>query len=131
MSGQVLVVGVVVLAASAALLVIGALSHHDRVPRNRWVGVRTPATMRSDDAWFAAQRSASPFLLIAGVLGVLTGVFWLVVAPEEGDDAARALIIGFVVVLTGPSLLGAVAGVRAARRVGRELDGDGPLSAGP
>ncbi|MGH3933684.1 MAG: SdpI family protein [Pseudonocardiaceae bacterium] len=58
--------GGALLAAGAALLTVGLLGWRQRLPRNRIAGIRTPATLRSDAAFVAANRVAAPPVLAAG-----------------------------------------------------------------
>ena len=59
-------IGSVLLAAGAALLTVGSLGWLRWLPRNRFAGVRTPATLRSEAAFRAANRVAAPSVLAAG-----------------------------------------------------------------
>ncbi|MFN2496236.1 MAG: SdpI family protein [Pseudonocardiaceae bacterium] len=71
------ILGVVLLVASAALLTVGLLGWLRRLPRNRFAGVRTPATLRSDAAFIAANRVAAPPVLAAGAICALGGALAL------------------------------------------------------
>jgi hypothetical protein len=58
--------GVLLLVAGAGLLTVGLLGWRRRLPRNRFAGIRTPATLRSEAAFSAANRVAAPPVLAAG-----------------------------------------------------------------
>ena len=96
-----LVMAVVLGAVSVAL---AGLITSDRLPRNAMVGIRTPATLRSDDAWHAGHRAAAGALKTSG-------------AAALGVTAVGTIVrlAGLVVVGGGLVLLGAViAGVGLA-----------------
>ena len=63
--------------AGAALLTVGLLGWWGRLPRNRFAGVRTPATLRSDAAFTLANRVAAPPVLAAGAVCVAAGALAL------------------------------------------------------
>jgi uncharacterized membrane protein len=58
--------GVILLVASAGLLTVGLLGWRRWLPRNRFAGIRTPATLRSEAAFRAANRVAAPPVVAAG-----------------------------------------------------------------
>jgi hypothetical protein len=89
--------GVVLLAAGAALLTVGLLGWRQRLPRNRFAGVRTPATLRSEAAFIAANRVAAPPVLAAGAVCAAGGVL----AFATGGPAL-AVIVG----VTGAGTVG-------------------------
>jgi uncharacterized membrane protein len=105
-----LVLVTVLLLLGGSLLLVGALGWMARLPRNRWAGVRTPASMSSDEAFAAANRVAGPVVVTAGAVAVLSGLLAI-----GTDSALRAVLasIGLVgaIVLT---LAGGVLGNRAA-----------------
>lgn len=94
--------------------VITVLCATGRIPANGLVGIRTPATQRSEGAWMAGHRAAAqllvPAAVIVGVLSVAVGLGWTVAGlPVEATGGA--IFWGYVVVLVIP----AVVAHRAAR----------------
>jgi hypothetical protein len=87
-----------------------------RLPRNIVAGIRTPATMRSDEAWYAGHRAAASALTIAGAGPIAVGAYaatrargravsplafkigtmwllgWLAAATVQASRAARATV---------------------------------------
>ncbi len=64
----------------AMIAVMGALLR--RVPRNFYVGIRTPWTLASTDVWEATHRFAAKTFVVAGVAGVaLTFLFHQAIWP--------------------------------------------------
>lgn len=59
-----------------------------RVRRNRWVGVRTPWSMRSPEVWARTQRVGGAAMIAAGALLLLSSG-----APTDVAAAIRALAI--------------------------------------
>lgn len=103
----------VALAAAASVALAG------RLPRNRWVGLRTDASLRDDATFRAANRVAAPsqaggaVVLVLGALGALL------------LDGAAALAVAvaapvFVAILIG---IGAVIGQRVATAMPAEDTG--------
>lgn len=82
-----------------------------RVPRNWAVGVRTPATMRSDAAFAAANQAAAPLTSAGGAVLAAGGVL----AAALPRHLAGAFIFGGVGVFLVLCLIGAAIGVRASR----------------
>jgi uncharacterized membrane protein len=75
--------------AGVALLAVGLLGWRQRLPRNRFAGIRTPATLRSDAAFIAANRVAAPPILAAGVIYAAAGGLAL-----GTDGPALTMILG-------------------------------------
>lgn len=108
-----LLLGAVLTAAGLALLCVGVLGWRGLLPRNRFAGVRTPASLRSDAAFLAANRVAAPPLVAAAVVtttgGALCfGVTGGALAVVAGVTGAGALAL---------VLAGGLLGDRAARAV--------------
>jgi len=95
----------------AALLLLGWRGFRGQLPRNRYVGVRTPAAMRSEEAFELANRVAAPAILAGGAVAVLAGASMPMLA--SGFSVAMVAALGFVgafVLMT----VGGVMGTRAA-----------------
>ena len=69
------------------------------VPRNRYVGVRTPWTRRSDHAWRESNRLARPLFLVAGAVTIAVTLL----APDAGMWAGVGLAVTAAVILTAYS----------------------------
>ncbi|MDQ4020144.1 MAG: SdpI family protein, partial [Actinomycetota bacterium] len=98
--------GVVLLATGSGLITVGLLGWRQRLPRNRFAGVRTPATLRSDAAFVAANRVAAPTVLAAGAVCAAGGGL----ALGAGGSALTVIVgiagLGTVGLLLAGGLLG-------------------------
>lgn len=108
-----LVVAVLLVVGAVAVAGIGLAGLLGRLPRNRWAGVRTPASLASVDAFTVANRVAAPAAL-AGALVLLLGAFGpAAFGPLAGTLVALvAVVVGLVAVAAGGA-----AGTRAAEAV--------------
>lgn len=85
----------------------GLLGWRERLPRARGAGVRTVATLRSDEAFRIANKVAGLPTLFAGVVGVLAGVAGLFMPGTAGPIVACVLgLAGMAVLVAGGGLLG-------------------------
>lgn len=97
-----MLLGVLLLAAGAGLFTVGVLGWRRRLPRNRFAGIRTPATLRSDTAFTTANRVAAPPVLAAGAVCVAAGALALgtggalltVIVAVGGAGTVALLIAG-------------------------------------
>ena len=112
-------VGLLMVVAGIAVVVVAELGRIGRLRCNALAGIRTPATMRSDEAWLAAHRAGFGPTAAGGAAAVVSGIAATVLAIAEGDAAPAAVIVlvGAALLAAG-ALAGCVAGVAAARRVG-------------
>lgn len=98
--------GVLLLVAGGALLCVGLLGWQRRLPRNRFAGVRTSATLRSEAAFVAANRVAAPPVLAAGGICAAGGAL----AGATGGPALAAIVgvtgAGTIGLLIAGGLLG-------------------------
>lgn len=106
-------IGAAIAIMLAGLLIIwlAIRSWQGRLTRNYVAGVRTPSTMRSDEAFRIANKAAAPFSLVGGLLFVVTGVVSAVVPLHT----ASAVLLTGVVIAAVVLVVGGVRGVRAAR----------------
>jgi uncharacterized membrane protein len=105
-----MLLGVLLLLAGAGLLTVGVLGWRRRLPRNRFVGVRTPATLRSDAAFIIANRVAAPPVLAAGGICVAGGAL----ALGAGGAALTVIVAVAAVGAVGLVLAGGLLGHRVA-----------------
>lgn len=91
-------------------------------PRNRVVGVRTRATMRSDAAWAAGQRATRGYLVAMAAVALVAAGALLVARHATGW--ATAITLGGWFLILG---LVAAAG-RAAGRAARAADPEDPAN---
>lgn len=91
------------------LLAVAVLGARGRLPRNRWVGVRTAETLRSDGAFLLANRVAAAPLGAAGAVAVAGGIVTL-----TGPVGAVSVVVVAVAVV-GTVVLGAFGGMVGQR----------------
>lgn len=116
-------IAAVLVIAAAALFVVGYLGWSDRLPRNRWVGMRTKTTMSSDAVWRVAHHKAGPWFVISGVM-MLPGA---IVSGFADSTPVMGIAGGVVVVLALFIMAGGVmTAADAARRALREELGQAP-----
>ena len=85
----------------------GLLGWREKLPRERGAGVRTEATLRSDDAFRIANKVAGLPTITAGVIGVFAGVAGLAMPNTAGLVIAAVLgLVGMLVLVVAGGLLG-------------------------
>lgn len=89
-----------------------------RFSPNKWAGIRTPSTMKSDEAWYAAHEVGGPWMSRGGLVaavGGLTGMLAATFGFSEGWVAALILAgtLPMIVMLVMATFLGA----KAAREI--------------
>ncbi len=109
-----LVLGCALLLAAAALFAVAVLGARGRLSRNPWAGVRTRATLASDEAFTLANRVAAAPLGAAGAVALLGGAALLVGGPSAVTWTVLVIATAGMLGLTG---LGGAWGDRAASRV--------------
>ncbi len=103
-----LIAGALLVLVGVTLLTVGVLGARSRLPRNRWVGIRTPATLRSEPAFTLAHRVGAVPAAAAGVVALVGGALLL-----AGSDAPA-----LDWVLLAVSVLGSLGLAGFAGRVG-------------
>ncbi|HEY5855223.1 MAG TPA: SdpI family protein [Aldersonia sp.] len=108
-----LVVAVFLFVLAVAALATGVAGLTGRLPRNRWVGVRTEQTVDDDRAFALANRIAAPTTIAAGVLLAIGGTVALLFDGLFGMLAIVATIIAAVATAGAGASLGARAAATA------------------
>ena len=102
-----LVVGALLVLAGLALVVVAVLGARSVLRRNRWVGVRTPATLASETQFVAGNRAAAVPVGAAGCVAAVGGAFLLLDGNWVIPTISLLGMLGFTVI-------GGLVGHRAA-----------------
>ncbi|SFA80789.1 SdpI/YhfL protein family protein [Amycolatopsis marina] len=85
----------------------GYLGWREKLPRDRGAGVRTAATLRSDEAFRVANKVAGMPTMVAGAVGVIGGGAGLLMPTTGGLIAASVIgLLGMFALLAGGGVLG-------------------------
>lgn len=106
-----LLLGIVAMAVGVLVIVVGVAGRHG-MRRNRFAGIRTVTSMRSDQSFAAANRAGAAPIIVGGVLSVVAGLVAVLLGGMAGIVSGFVGI--FLVVVF--AVAGAVVGNRAARR---------------
>jgi hypothetical protein len=117
-----LALGVVLVLVGLLAAVVAVLGGRAGLRRNRFVGVRSAATLRSDATFTAANRASAVPLAAAAALGVFGGVVLLVAGSGVLGWTAFGVAVVGMAVFAG---VGGMVGERAAAAVVPE-----PVAAG-
>jgi hypothetical protein len=110
-----MVIGVLFVIGGIAMLAMGTRIRAGKLRRNRWLGMRTSATMRSDEAWDAGQRATLPSLWVAGPVLIVLGVIDIGIGIVGGyDGVVIALSLVAIVVVVAMVVFQMVKGTAAA-----------------
>ncbi|WP_233571475.1 SdpI family protein [Cellulomonas triticagri] len=117
---------VCVLAIALSVLVIAMTwaGASGLLPANGFVGIRTPAILRSERAWQAAHRAALPVIAPACTLVIIAAGASIIAAPARRLTAVGLALLGTIAVIGLTSLIPAQ---KAAHSVNRAPD-DTPTS---
>lgn len=110
--------GGVILVAGLVIMWMGSRMTERRFGRNKWAGIRTPSTIKSDEAWYAAHEVGGPWMNSGGLVGAVGGLTGMLAAVLGFSEV---WVFGLIMAGTLPMVLmlitANVLGVRAARRV--------------
>jgi len=104
----------IVIVAGLAVAWVAVVSWQGRLRRNGFAGVRTPATMRSDEAFRVANKVAAPLTGLGGAVLTVSGVL-AAVLPKS---AAGVPLFGGVTLFLVLCAAGAARGIRACKQPG-------------
>ena len=107
--------GVLLVATGVMTLWIARLCRSGTLEPNSMIGIRTPITLSSREAWIAAHHAAAPGLSVAGAVMFVAGAALAVATPSQRIEQASLAIVGGAVVASVAAA--AIIGHRAATRV--------------
>lgn len=108
---------------AALMIIVNWRAATGRLARNQWTGIRTPSTMRNDQAWRAGHRAAlrlTPMYVVNAVAACAVLAFAAVRSWSPGS--VWILAIGCLAVIIAVAIITAVVAGKAAR-----LATDGPI----
>ncbi len=115
------VLGVLMIVSGGLLVGVGWAAATGRLRRNWFAGIRTTASMSSDEAWDACHRAGGRLMAAGGVASAVCGLP-LLLRPSNAVGLAF-VIVGLVAVLV-MTIWAGVVGNRAAKAVmSAERDG--------
>jgi len=103
-------------AIGALSVVLGVPLAGRRVPRNRWYGLRIPATFADEHIWYQANAVTGRDLIVVGVVVLLAAIL----LPRLGLGPSPAYTIACGGILAVGSLVATLRGWRLANRLLRE-----------
>ena len=86
-------VGWALLLLALALALVGLAGVVERLPRNRWIGLRTPGVRQDDESWRIGHRAAGAVLIAAAGPPLLLGIALIAAPPEHLEDWLLILIV--------------------------------------
>lgn len=114
--------GVGLLMCAAVIYGLTASAAQGSTARNGAFGIRTKATMASDEAWLAGHRAALAPARVLAVFSSVVGVAMIVVAAlDGGEEPTVPVIILFAIGYVG-MLVGSVQIARVASAAARAAD---------
>ncbi|MEV0946940.1 SdpI family protein [Rhodococcus sp. NPDC049939] len=88
-----LIVSILLFVLAVAVSGVAVAGLTERLPRNRWAGVRTPETLRDDQTFVLANKVAGPTLLASAGLLVIGGVAGILIGGAVGIGALLASVV--------------------------------------
>lgn len=110
--------------AGAAIATVGFLGATERLPRNRWAGIRIRSTMRNDEAWRRAHRAAGPLFVFGGVgIFAVGAAFFPFAAAGRVDDVIALGVLMAMLIVAVSLVIGGTVLARTAALTAPEAGG--------
>ena len=109
-----IITAIALIVGGIALIVLGAIARAGKLTRQSVVGLRTKATMASDEAWKAAHEASADWVIAAGAVMFVGGVLVMLTDSETTGDVVA---LGATAVMLIPLVIAFRRGQAAARSV--------------
>lgn len=97
---------IIVMAAGLWIIWLADRMWQERLTRNAMAGIRTPSTMRSDEAFRVANKAAAPLTAAAGVVLFADGLATALVPRHEAGIPLFGGVFVFLVLVVAGTLKG-------------------------
>ena len=108
------ITAVALFAGAIVLIVLGVIARAGRLTRQSAIGLRTKATMASDEAWKAAHEASANWVIGAGAVMLVGGA---VVMLTDSETTGDVVALGATAVMLIPLVIAFRRGQAAARSV--------------
>jgi uncharacterized membrane protein len=109
-----MIAGIAMMVGGTALVVLGAIARAGKLNRQSAVGLRTEATLASDEAWEAAHEASATWVVAAGAVLFAGGVFVMLTDSETTGDIVALTATAVMLI---PLVIAFRSGQAAARSV--------------
>ena len=113
-----LIAGGAMFASGLVIMWMGNRMTDRRFGPNKWAGIRTPSTMKSDEAWYAAHDVGGPWMSRGGLLAAVGGLASMLAAAL---GASEGWVFGLVMAGTIPMVVMLIAATVLGARAAREI----------
>ena len=86
-----IITGIAMIVGGVALIVVGVIAGAGRLTRQSVVGLRTKATLASDEAWKAAHEAGGNWVIGAGAVLWVGGAVVLLMDSETTEDVVALI----------------------------------------
>ena len=113
-----LIVGGAMFLSGLLIMWMGNRMTDGRFAPSKWAGIRTPSTMKSDEAWYAAHEVGGPWMSRGGLVAAAGGLTSMLAGALGFSEG---WVAGFVLAGTLPMIvmlfMATFLGARAAREI--------------
>ncbi len=93
-----MIAGIAMVVGGAALGVLGVVARAGKLTRQSVVGLRTEATLASDDAWAAAHEVAAGWVVAAGAILAVGGILVFLTDSEAAGGVVALIATGVMLI---------------------------------
>lgn len=93
---RMMIAGIAMMVGGTALVVLGAIARAGKLNRQSVVGLRTKATLASDEGWKAAHEASASWVVAAGAVLFAGGVLVMLTDSEATGDVVALVATGLM-----------------------------------